>query len=170
MAILPIVTYGTLELSKPAEPVNEFPESLEELVQDMIQTMYAAPGVGLAAPQIGVYRRLFVIDTAAGEDPEQPIIMANPEILQQDGEQREEEGCLSVPGFHGIVVRPAWIKVRGQDTKGKEIVREGTDLLARAFCHEIDHLDGKFFIDRLSLLKRDIIKRKLRKQVRQGKL
>ncbi len=170
MAIRPIVNWGTPGLAEPSEPLNDFSDSLEVLVQDMIQTMYAAPGVGLAAPQIAVNIRLFVIDTAGGEDPEQPIIMANPEILEQEGEQREEEGCLSVPGFHGFVVRPAWVKVRGQDIKGNEIVKEGTDLLARVFCHEIDHLDGKFFVDRLGLVKRDLIKRKLRKQVRQGEL
>jgi peptide deformylase len=162
------VKWGTPVLHEPAEPLTEFPDSLERLVQDMVQTMYAAPGVGLAAPQIGLNMRLFVIDTAGGEDPEQPIVMANPEIIEEEGQQREEEGCLSVPDHHGIVVRPARVKVRGVDIKGKEIVREGTGLLARAFCHEIDHLNGKLFLDRLGLLKRDLIKRKIRKEIRKG--
>jgi peptide deformylase len=168
MAIRPIVKFGTPVLHSPAEPLTEFPDSLEELVQDMLQTMYAAPGVGLAAPQIGLNMQLFVIDTAAGEDPQQPIVMANPEIIEQEGEQREEEGCLSVPGYHGVVVRPTWVKVRGRDIKGKEIVREGTGLLARAFCHETDHLNATLFIDRLGALKRDLMKRKIKKLIRQG--
>lgn len=168
MAIKPIVKYGTPVLHAPAEPLTEFSESLEGLVQDMLQTMYAAPGVGLAAPQIGLNIRLFVIDTAGGEDPEQPIVVANPEIIEQEGKQREEEGCLSVPGYHGMVVRPAWVKVRGQDIRGKEIVEEGTGLLARAICHETDHLSGTLFLDRLGLVKRDLIKRKIRKAIRKG--
>jgi peptide deformylase len=148
--------------------LTEFPDSLEELVEDMLQTMYAAPGVGLAAPQIGLNLRLFVIDTAGGEDPEQPIVMANPEIIEREGEQREEEGCLSVPGYHGVVVRPAWVKIRGVDIKGNEIAREGTGLLARAFCHETDHLNGTLFLDKLGMLKRDLIKRKIKKAIRKG--
>jgi peptide deformylase len=155
-------------LHEPAKTITEFPDSLEELVQDMLQTMYAAPGVGLAATQIGLDIRLFVIDTAGGEDPEQPIVMANPEIIETQGEQREEEGCLSIPGYHGVVVRPAWVKIKGQDIKGNEIVREGTGLLARAFCHETDHLNGKLFVDRLGVLKRDLIKRKIRKLIKKG--
>lgn len=168
MAIRPIVKFGTTVLHEPAKTLTEFPDSLEELVQDMLQTMYAAPGVGLAATQIGLDIRLFVIDTAGGEDPEQPIVMANPEIIETKGEQREEEGCLSIPGYHGVVVRPAWVKIKGQDIKGKEIVREGTGLLARAFCHETDHLNGKLFVDRLGVLKRDLIKRKIRKLIKKG--
>jgi peptide deformylase len=168
MTIQPIVKYGAPELAKRSEPVTEFPDSLEELARDMIQTMYAAPGVGLAAPQIGLNMRFIVIDTTSGEDPTKLVIMANPEMLEQEGEQHEEEGCLSVPGFHGVVVRPAWVKVRGQDLKGKELTMEGTELLARAFCHEIDHLDGKLFFERLGVLKRDLIKRKIHKQIRQG--
>jgi peptide deformylase len=130
--------------------------------------MYAAPGVGLAAPQIGLGIRLMVIDITVGEDPEQVIVMANPVMLEQEGEQHEEEGCLSVPGYSGVVSRPDWVKVRGQDLKGKEVTLEGTGLLARAFCHEIDHLDGKLFLERLGMLKRDLIKRKIRKKIRQG--
>ncbi len=168
MAIRSIVKYGTEVLHSPAKSLTEFPSSLGELVQDMIDTMYAAPGVGLAAPQIGLDMRLFIIDTAAGEDPEQPIVIANPEIIEKEGEQREEEGCLSVPGYHGVVVRPTWVKIRGLDIQGEEIVREGTGLLARAFCHETDHLNGTLFLDRLGILKRDLIKRKIRKEIRKG--
>lgn len=168
MAIRPIVKFGTTVLHEPAKTITEFSDALGELVQDMLQTMYAAPGVGLAATQIGLDIRLFVIDTAGGEDPEQPIVMANPEIIETKGEQREEEGCLSIPGYHGVVVRPAWVKIKGQDLQGKEIVREGTGLLARAFCHETDHLNGKLFVDRLSVLKRDLIKRKIRKLIKKG--
>jgi len=134
----------------------------------MVETMYAAPGVGLAAPQIGLGIRLMVIDITVGEDPGQVIVMANPVLLEQEGEQHEEEGCLSVPGYSGVVSRPARVKVRGQDLKGKEITLEGTGLLARAFCHEIDHLDGKLFLERLGMLKRDLIKRKIRKRIRQS--
>ena len=168
MAIKPILKYSAPELAKVSEPLTEFPDSLEELARDMVQTMYAAPGVGLAAPQIGINTRLMVIDTSSAEDPEALIVMANPELLEQKGEQHEEEGCLSVPGYHGVVTRPEWVKVRGLDLKGKEFTMEGTELLARAFCHEIDHLNGKLFLERLGVLKRDLIKRKIKKQIRQG--
>lgn len=168
MAIRPILKMGEEVLRTHSDLLTEFPDSLEELVHDMIQTMYAAPGVGLAAPQIGINLRLIVIDITVGEDPDQLIVMANPEMLEQKGEQREEEGCLSVPGYSGVVPRPAWVKVRGKDLKGNEITMEGSELLARAFCHEIDHLDGTLFIDRLGVLKRDLIRRKIRKQMRQG--
>jgi peptide deformylase len=168
MAIRRILRFGEAELAKRSEPLTEFPDSLEELVRDMIQTMYAAPGVGLAAPQIGLNIRLMVIDTTSGEDLKKLIVMANPEMVEQDGEQREEEGCLSVPDYHGVVVRPAWVRVKGQDIKGNEVTIEGTELLARALCHEVDHLNGMLFIERLGALKRDLIKRKIRKQVRQG--
>ena len=168
MAIRPILKYSASELAKVSEPLTEFPDSLEELARDMIQTMYAAPGVGLAAPQIGLNIRLIVIDTSSGEDPKALVVMANPEMLEQEGEQHEEEGCLSVPGYHGVVVRPGRVKVRGQDLKGNEFKMESTELLARAFCHEIDHLDGKLFFERLGILKRDLIKRKIKKQIRQG--
>ncbi|MGH9322544.1 MAG: peptide deformylase [Vicinamibacteria bacterium] len=168
MTIMPIVKFGTDVLDRRASEVAEFPGELESIVQDMIQTMYAAPGVGLAAPQIGLGIRLMVIDITVGEDPGQVIVMANPVMAEQEGEQHEEEGCLSVPGYSGVVNRPAWVKVRGQDLRGNEITLEGTGLLARAFCHEIDHLDGKLFLERLGVLKRDLIKRKIRKQIRQG--
>ncbi len=168
MALRPIVKFGAPELERRSEEITDFTQDLEGLVEDMVQTMYAAPGVGLAAPQIGLNIRLIVIDTTVGEDPKQLIVMANPVLLEQEGEQREEEGCLSVPGYAGVVNRPAWVKVEGQDIEGKELTMEGTGLLARAFCHEIDHLDGKLFVERLGVLKRDLIKRKIRKQIRQG--
>ncbi len=168
MSLRPIVKFGAPELDRRSEELTEFPNDLAELAQDMVQTMYAAPGVGLAAPQIGRNIRLMVIDITVGEDPKQLIVMANPEILEQEGEQREEEGCLSVPGHSGVVLRPTWVKVRGQALKGKEVTMEGTGLLARAFCHEIDHLDGKLFIERLGVVKRDLMRRKIRKQIRQG--
>lgn len=168
MAIRPILKYSAPELAKVSEPLTEFPDSLEDLARDMVQTMYAAPGVGLAAPQIGLNIRLIVIDTSSGEDPKALVVMANPEMLEQEGEQQEEEGCLSVPGYHGVVVRPGWVKVRGRDLKGNEFTMESTELLARAFCHEIDHLDGQLFIERLGILKRDLIRRKIKKQIRHG--
>jgi peptide deformylase len=168
MAILPIVKFGSEVLERRAKEITDFPEGLENIAHDMIETMYAAPGVGLAAPQVGLDIRLMVIDITVGEDPEQVIVMANPEIIATEGEQHEEEGCLSVPGYSGVVSRPAWVKVRGGDLKGKEVIQEGEGLLARAFCHEIDHLDGKLFLERLGVLKRDLIKRKIRKRIRQG--
>jgi peptide deformylase len=168
MTIVPIVKFGVEVLDRRAVELTEFSEDLDTIAHDMIETMYAAPGVGLAAPQIGLGIRLMVIDITVGEDPEQVIVMANPVMLEQEGEQHEEEGCLSVPGYSGVVSRPDWVKVRGQDLKGKEVTLEGTGLLARALCHEMDHLDGKLFLERLGMLKRDLIKRKIRKKIRQG--
>ena len=169
MAIRTIRKFGAPELSRRSDEITSFDDSLNELVQDMVQTMYAAPGVGLAAPQIGLNIRLMVIDITVGEDPNQLIVMMNPVIVEQNGEQKEEEGCLSIPGYSGTVVRPAWVKVQGQDLQQREVIMEGTDLLARAFCHEIDHLNGTLFVDRLGILKKDLLKRKIRKQMRQGK-
>ncbi len=134
----------------------------------MVSTMYAAPGVGLAAPQIGVALRLVVIDITAGEKPNNLIVMANPGILASEGIQNEEEGCLSVPGYSGVTRRPAWVRVRGQDLKGEPFEMEGEGLLARAFAHEIDHVDGRLFLERLGALKRDLITRKLRRRMRRG--
>ena len=168
MGIRPIVKFGQEVLDTVSKPVEKFDDELEALSKDMILTMYAAPGVGLAAPQIGLGLQFMVIDITVGEDPEALIVMANPEILEQEGEQQEEEGCLSVPGHSGVVRRPAWVKVKGQDLKGEEVTMEGSGLLARAFCHEIDHLNGKLFLERLGMLKKDLIKRKIKKQIRQG--
>jgi peptide deformylase len=134
----------------------------------MVATMYAAPGIGLAATQVGVPLRVIVVDLSVGEDPSQLIKLVNPVIVESEGEQREEEGCLSVPGYGGSPARPGLVTVRGLDPSGSEVLYTGKDLLARAFCHEIDHIDGLLFVDRLSPLKRDLMKRKLKKRAREG--
>jgi peptide deformylase len=164
--IRPIVKYGHPALHAPAAPVQEIDGAIASLVEDMVATMYAAPGIGLAAPQVAVPLRVIVVDLSVGEDPRQLIKLVNPEIVAIEGEQRHEEGCLSVPGYGGSPVRPARVTVRGLDLDGRERVYTGTELLARAFCHEIDHIDGFLFVDRLSPLKRDLLKRKLKKRVR----
>jgi len=166
--IHPIVKYGDPVLETPTNTVEKFDAELEALVNDMFESMYAAQGVGLAAPQIGISRRIAVIDVTNGKNPEGRIICANPQIIHAEGEQREEEGCLSVPGFRGHVARPQYVTVRAQDAAGKEFEMRGEGLLARAFCHEIDHLDGILFISHLSMLKRDMIKRKIRKLKKAG--
>ncbi len=166
--IHPIVKYGDPVLETPGQPVEKFDEELQKLVADMFESMYAANGVGLAAPQIGISRRLAVIDVSNGKNPEAKIVCANPEITHTEGEQREEEGCLSLPGFRGHVLRPLYVTVRAQDATGREFEMRGEGLLARAFCHEIDHLNGTLFISHLSLLKRDLIKRKIRKLRKAG--
>jgi len=168
MPIRPIVKYGHEALHAPSRPVDRIDEAIHALFEDMVRTMYAAPGIGLAAPQIGVPLRVIVIDLSVGEDPKQLIRLVNPEILEREGEQKHEEGCLSVPGYAGSPVRPARVVARGLDPDGNERAFEATELLARAFCHEIDHIDGLLFVDRLSPLKRDLMKRKLRKRVREG--
>jgi peptide deformylase len=167
--IRPIVLWGDDVLEKVAEPVTNVTDAEVKLVQDMIETMYKAPGVGLAANQVGVSKRIMVTDPTSGEKKNQVVTILNPEIVSTDGEQFEEEGCLSIPGFSSTVVRPKKVVLRGVDLDGKEIVVEGSDLMARAFCHEIDHLDGKFFLDHISFLKRDMIKRRIKKMIRQGK-
>jgi peptide deformylase len=146
--------------------VDQIDGSLASLFADMVETMYAAPGIGLAAPQIGVPLRVIIVDLSVGEEPGQLIKLINPEFVLREGEQRHDEGCLSVPGFGGSPVRPARVVVKGLDPEGKERTYEGTELLARAFCHEIDHIDGLLFVDRLTPLKRDLMKRKLRKKAR----
>ncbi|MGA7622711.1 MAG: peptide deformylase [Candidatus Acidiferrales bacterium] len=166
--IHPIVKFGDAVLETPTKRVETFDEDVRKLVDDMFESMYAAAGVGLAAPQIGVSLRLAVIDVSNGKIPEAKIVMANPEITYAEGQQREEEGCLSIPGFRGYVERPQYVTVRAQDLEGKEFERKGEGLLARAFCHEIDHLNGVLFITHLSMLKRDMIKRKIRKMKKAG--
>jgi peptide deformylase len=166
MALRPIVKWGDPVLHAPSAPVKEIDGSLNTLVTDMVQTMYAAPGIGLAAPQIGVPLRVIVIDLSVGEQQGQLITLVNPEFVEREGEQRQEEGCLSLPGFGGTPVRPAKVVVKGLDLEGKERIYPATELLARAFCHEIDHIDGLLFVDRLTPLKRDLMKRKLRKKAR----
>ncbi len=166
--IHPIVKLGDPVLETPAKPVDKFDEELQKLVADMFESMYAARGVGLAAPQIGISLRLAVIDVTDGKNPEAKIVCANPEIIHAEGEQREEEGCLSLPGFRGYVPRPQYVTVRAQDATGKQFEMRSEQLLARAFCHEIDHLHGTLFIAHLGMLKRDIIKRKIRKLKKAG--
>jgi peptide deformylase len=166
--IHPIVKFGDPVLETPSKPVEKFDEELQTLVADMFESMYAAQGVGLAAPQIGISLRLTVIDVTNGKNPEAKIVCANPEIIHQEGEQREEEGCLSLPGFRGYVIRPQYVTVRAQDAAGTKFEMRGEQLLARAFCHEIDHLNGALFITHLSMLKRDMIKRKIRKMKKAG--
>jgi peptide deformylase len=166
MAVRPIVKYGHPALHKPSEPVKEIDGTIHKLLDDMVETMYAAPGIGLAAPQIAVPLRVIVVDLSVGEEAGQLIKLINPEFVVREGEQRHDEGCLSVPGFGGSPVRPARVVVKGLDPDGSEQTYEGTELLARAFCHEIDHIDGLLFVDRLTPLKRDLMKRKLRKKAR----
>lgn len=166
--IHPIVKFGEPVLETPTKRVEKFDEELKALVADMFESMYAAQGIGLAAPQIGIRLRLAVIDVTNGKNPEAKIVCANPEIVHSEGEQREEEGCLSIPGFRGYVGRPVYVTVRAQDASGTPFEMRGEGLLARAFCHEIDHLDGTLFITHLSLLKRDMIKRKIRKLKKAG--
>jgi len=164
-----ILKYGEALLEQPAEPVTEFdtPE-LEQLITDMWETMYAAKGVGLAAPQIGSSKRISVIDTSVGEDESKKIVIINPEVIFRDGKQVGEEGCLSIPGFREPVTRPNKVKIRAQNEKGEPIELDGEELLARAFEHEIDHLNGILFLNHLSPLKRDIIRRKIKKLQKAG--
>jgi peptide deformylase len=166
MPIRDIVKYGHPVLHAPSEAVREIDGTIKALVDDMVETMYAAPGIGLAAPQIAVPLRVIVIDLSVGEDKKQLIKLINPEFVEKEGEQRHEEGCLSVPGYGGSPVRPARVTVKGLDPDGQERVYTATELLARAFCHEIDHIDGLLFVDRLTPLKRDLLKRKLRKKAK----
>lgn len=166
--IYPIVKYGQRVLETPAEPIMVFNGELEKLVADMFETMYAANGVGLAATQIGIGRRLCVIDITSGEDPKAKLVLANPVIVETDGRQTQDEGCLSLPDFRASTPRPARATVRAQDLNGKEFTMTGEGLLARAFCHETDHLDGRLFIHRLSALKRESIKRKVKKLMKAG--
>ena len=166
--VYPVVKYGDDVLTSKAEPVTNFDSELRKLVADMFESMYAANGVGLAANQIGISRRIAVIDTSVGKDPKAKIVIINPDIVAKEGKQFEEEGCLSVPGFRETVQRPQKATLRAFDAKGKEFTMEGEGLLARAFCHETDHLNGNFFISHLSTLKRDLIRRKIRKMIKNG--
>jgi peptide deformylase len=166
--IYPIVKYGDAVLEKPGAPIKKFDAALEQLAEDMFASMYAAQGVGLAAPQIGLSLRIAVVDVTGGKNPEAKIVLANPEIVHAEGEVREEEGCLSVPGFRGYVLRPQFVTIKAQDAKGETFEIRGENLLARAFCHEIDHLNGILFLQHLSMLKRDLIKRRIKKLRKQG--
>ena len=167
--IYPIVKYGNPVLETKAETVAEFnTPDLHKLIEDMFESMYAAKGVGLAAPQIGIGKRIAVIDTTVGEDHGQKLVLINPEILTREGSQLGEEGCLSIPGFREQVTRPKKVTVRAQDATGEFFEATGEDLLARALVHETDHLNGTLYIMHVSPLKRDLIRRKIRKLQKAG--
>jgi len=167
--IRPILKYGDSILHDPAGPVEAITPAITRIIDDMTETMYAAPGVGLAAPQIGVPLRIFVVDISVGRDPSGLLVFVNPQIVERDGMQLEEEGCLSIPGFEATVVRPSRVVLSGLDRNGAEQRHEGTVLLARAFQHEMDHLDGTLFVDRLRGIKRDLIVKRIKKLTRAGK-
>jgi peptide deformylase len=167
--IRPILRYGERPLHQPAAEVTTFDDHLQRLIDDMIETMYAAPGIGLAATQVGVPLRVFVVDVSVGRDRKELIVMVNPQFVEREGMQLEEVGCLSVPGFNATVVRPARTVIHGLDRDGGEHKVEGKALLARAFQHEMDHLDGVVFVDRLRGIKRDLIVRKIQKLQRKGR-
>jgi peptide deformylase len=167
--IRPILRYGEGPLHQPAANVTSFDADFQRLVDDLVETMYGAPGIGLAATQVGVSLRVFVVDLSVGRDQGGLIVMANPTFVERAGMQLEDEGCLSVPGFNATVVRPARAIVSGLDRQGQPQTIEATGLLARAFQHEMDHLDGVVFVDRLRGIKRDLIVRRIQKLRRSGK-
>jgi len=166
--IYPIVKFGDPVLEKPAIPVTVFDEELRKLVEDMFESMYAARGVGLAAPQIGISKRIAVIDVTFKEDPNARIVLVNPEIIHREGRLTADEGCLSLPEFREKVTRPRKVTARAQNAAGETIEVPGEELLARALVHETDHLNGKLYISHISALKRDLMKRKIRKLMKQG--
>lgn len=166
--IYPIVKFGDPVLETVAKPVSEFDKNLKTLVDDMFESMYAAHGVGLAAPQIGISLHLAVIDVTFKEDPGAKIVLCNPQIIKTEGRQSGQEGCLSIPEFRETVTRPKKVTVKAQDADGKWFEMTGEDLLARAFVHETDHLNGKLYISHISGLKRDLMKRKIKKLMKAG--
>ena len=170
MAVLQIIKFGNPVLIKNAEEIKTIDDNIEELARNMTATMYAAPGIGLAAPQVNVSKRLITIDLSIGEDKQDLIIMANPELIDQEGEDTLEEGCLSLPEISEKITRPLRVVVKGMDLKGKEKIIEAEGLLARVFCHEIDHINGKLIIDRLSPLKKNLIRKKLKRKFQTGKI
>ncbi|MFB0566583.1 MAG: peptide deformylase [Candidatus Aminicenantaceae bacterium] len=163
--ILPIVTFGNSILTEKAELIKSINNKVVELAQNMVKTMHSAPGIGLAAPQVNTNKMLITVDISVGENEKDLIILANPELLSQEGEIISEEGCLSVPGIQEKVARPAKVVVKGIDLKGNERIIEADGLMARVLCHEIDHVNGKLFIDRLSPLKRSLIRKNLKKHI-----
>lgn len=167
--IRPILKFGESPLHDAAAEVRELTEDVQTVINDMIDTMYAAPGIGLAAPQIGVPLRIFVVDLSVGRNVDDLMVFINPVFVELDGVQLEEEGCLSVPGFNATVARPSRAVIKGLDRTGVERTVEANELLARAFQHEMDHLDGKLFLDRVRGIKRDLIVKKIRKLSRAGK-
>jgi peptide deformylase len=166
--IYPIVKFGNPVLEKPAEAVTVFDEELKKLIDDMFESMYAARGVGLAAPQIGISKRIAVVDVTFKEDSNAKLVLINPEIIHREGRHTQSEGCLSIPEFRENVSRAKVVTIRAQDVSGKLFEKTGDDLLARAFQHETDHLNGKLYISHVSAIKRDLIKRKIRKLVKAG--
>lgn len=169
MPLLEIIKFGNPILLRMAEPITTIDKEILELAQNMVLTMHAAPGLGLAAPQVNVSKRLITIDLSIGENPEDLIILANPEFLETEGEIVEEEGCLSVPGIQEKVKRPAMVRVKGIDLEGEEKIIEAGGILARVFCHEIDHINGRLFIENLSPLKKALVKKKLKKEQETGR-
>jgi len=164
-----ILKYGAPSLRETSRPVEKFDDELEKLTADMFETMYAAPGVGLAASQVGINIRLITIDISGGKEPDKKIVLCNPSVISSEGVQEGEEGCLSVPEFYESLSRPLKVSVEAQDIKGEPFRIEGEGLLTRAICHEIDHLDGVMFVDRLSPLKRAIVRGKIKKLIKAGK-
>jgi peptide deformylase len=166
--IYPIVKFGDPVLERPSEAVTAFDEDLRKLIDDMFESMYAAHGVGLAAPQVGIGRRIAVIDVTFKEDPKAKLVLINPEIIRSQGKHTQSEGCLSIPDFRENVTRPNTVTVRAQDVHGNVFEKTGEELLARALLHETDHLNGKLYISHLSALKRDLMKRKIKKLMKAG--
>lgn len=170
MSFLEIIKYGNPILSRKAEEIKTINKEIEELAQNMLQTMYAAPGLGLAAPQVNRSIQLITVDLSRGENSKDSIILANPEIISQEGEIELEEGCLSIPDIQERVLRPSRIVIKGMGLEGKEKIIEAEGLLARVFCHEIDHINGRLFIDRLSPLKKSLIRKKLKKHIQKSQI
>jgi peptide deformylase len=166
--LLPILKYGAPELKRVSVPVDVFNSELEKIAKNMVETMYGAPGIGLAAPQVGLNIRLATVDLSVGEDKGRLIAICNPEVISIEGEQKSEEGCLSIPEFTDTILRPKRMVVRGQDLHGDEIRIEAEGLLARCFSHEIDHLNGVLFIDHLSSVKKNLVRNKIKKLARAG--
>jgi len=169
MAVLNILKLGHPMLVKKAEPILKIDDGVRRLAEDMLETMHAAPGLGLSAPQVNVSRRLITVDLSVGEKEGEAIVLVNPEILEQEGKVIRDEGCLSVPEVFEKVARPQKVKVKGLDLDGRERTIEATDLMARVLCHEVDHLNGKLFIEWLSPLKRNLIKKKFKRQAEKSK-
>jgi len=166
--IVPILKYGSPELKTMSSPVERFDAELEKIAKNMLETLYGAPGIGLAAPQIGINIQLATIDLSVGEVPSQLIILCNPQIISTEGEQKSDEGCLSIPDFSDVVTRPRKMEIKALNLHGEEVRYEADGLLARCFSHEIDHLNGILFIDRLSPLKRNLIRGKIKKLAKAG--
>jgi peptide deformylase len=164
MPVRKIVTFGHPVLHRAALPIKKIDQEVVDLARDMVLTMHAAPGIGLAAPQVAAGQRLITVDLSVGENPDDLIILVNPEFIETEGEEVGEEGCLSVPGIHENVKRPSRVRIKGLDLKGKGKVIDATGQLARVFCHEVDHINGRLFIERLSPLKKALVKKKLKRE------